>query len=107
MMSSTLKLVDFEWDEGNIFKVQRRFSIEEVEHFFHQNLLVKEDTRKSYSEKRYLAIGYSSFKKPMLVCFTFRGTKEDTKIRVISCRLMHKKEALNYEIFKKNFEKEI
>jgi hypothetical protein len=29
-----LEISEFEWDEGNIHKIRKRFKISEVEHFF-------------------------------------------------------------------------
>ncbi len=99
---TTAGVFSFEWDQGNIAKTQKRFPIEEVELFFNQTLDIKEDKKNSKVEQRFFAVGYSTFGKPMYVCFTIRGTREHPKIRVISCRLMHKKETLGYEIFQKN-----
>lgn len=93
----------FEWDAGNIAKIQKRLPLEEVELFFNQPLAVLEDKKNSKAEQRHIALGYSSSKRPMFVCFTIRGTTAHPKIRVISCRYMHKNEMRNYEIFKKSF----
>lgn len=93
----------FEWDAGNITKIQKRIPIDEVELFFNQALNVLEDKKNSKTERRHIAVGYSDNKRPMFVCFTIRGTTELPKIRVISCRYMHKKEMRNYESFKKSF----
>ena len=91
---------EFDWDEGNTHKIQARFTLEEIEAFFSQELLYAEDSRHSRQEPRELAIGKSTNGKDMYVCFTIRGNK----IRVISARYMRIKEVNKYEAFKKNKE---
>jgi hypothetical protein len=44
-------------------------------------------------EEQFLAVGYSSDRKPLFVVFTIRSNL----IRPISARYMHKKEVLNHE----------
>lgn len=92
----------FEWDTGNIAKIKKRISLEDVELFFNHPLTVLEDKKNSKAEQRHIAVGYSFSKRPMFVCFTIRGTTVHPKIRVISCRYMHKNEMRNYGIFKKS-----
>jgi uncharacterized DUF497 family protein len=94
-----IKDLEFDWDLGNIEKIQERFTIEEVEAFFDQNLLVLEDSTHSDREKRFIATGIGPGNKAMFVCFTLRLDK----IRVISVRFMKVKEAMKYEKFKKSF----
>ena len=96
----------FDWDNGNTKKVQSRLSINEVEVFFYQTLSVKADVEHSKTEPRFIAAGYSEKKKPMFVCFTFREIAGVLKIRVISARYMHKKEAKAYEVFKEEHKKD-
>ncbi len=91
----------FEWDEGNIGKILKRFPIEEIEEFFQQDLMIIPDPNHSKTEERFIAVGRGKSGKPMFVCFTFR----DTKIRVISARFMRPKEATKYEKFKETFKK--
>lgn len=89
--------MEFEWDDGNLFKILRRFELSTVEAFFHQELYVIEDKSHSLKENRLIAVGLGPNDKPMFVCYTIRGQK----IRVISARFMRLKEALKYEKFKK------
>ena len=90
---------EFEWDEGNLPKIQKRFKVSEVEKFFDQSLFMIEDKEHSMTENRFIAIGYGPLNKPMFVCFTFR----QNKIRVISARYMRAKEVAAYEKQKKEY----
>jgi uncharacterized DUF497 family protein len=94
-----LKDLEFDWDEGNLNKIQERFLIVEVEAFFDQTLFVIEDSSHSRYERRFIATGYGPNERAMFVCFTLRSNK----IRVISARYMRAKEAERYEKFKKKF----
>jgi uncharacterized DUF497 family protein len=94
-----MKNLEFDWDEGNIEKILRRFTIIEVEDFFGQTLHVIEDVVHSKIERRLIATGAGPNKRPMFVCFMLRSNK----IRVISARFMKAKEAEKYEKFKKDF----
>ena len=88
----------FDWDTGNIKKVQRHGpTINEIEEFFDQELLVFEDQKHSQTELRMIAAGQSRTKRPMFVAYTVRSTGELKFIRVISARYMHKKERKLYE----------
>jgi len=92
---------EFDWDEGNQSKIKSRFSIEDVEQFFAQDLYVIHDTAHSKNEDRMIAVGQGPNNKPMFVCYTLRGSK----IRVISARYMSIKEAKRYEAFKEKDQK--
>ena len=89
----------FEWDEGNQRHCQKHgFSLKQIEHFLQQdNLLVAPDVRHAMQEERYLAIGRAQMGKPMLVVFTIRKIDETVRLRPISARYMHEKEARKYE----------
>lgn len=89
--------LEFDWDEGNIHKVQLRFQLTEVESFFNQDLYLTPDTLHSASEARMIAIGLGPGGKNMMVCFTIRNAK----LRVISARYMKFKEVSKYEKAKK------
>ena len=89
--------MEFEWDEGNIKKVTSRFSIELLERFFQQDLIVVPDHVHSQIEPRYIAVGRGPDKRLMFVCYTVR----QDKIRLISASYMRPKEYLRYEKFKK------
>ena len=93
-------VVCFEWDQGNVAKIKQRFTLEEVEEFFSQEILVLEDKIHSSDEQRFIATGLGPKNKPMFVCFTLRSDK----MRVISARFMKVNEARKYEEFKKKYE---
>ena len=91
--------IEFEWDDGNQTKIEKRFSILQVEEFFNQELLIIKDVSHSVDEDRYIAVGVDSAHRAMFVCFTYRLHK----IRVISARMKRRKEHEKYKTFKKNF----
>ncbi len=89
-------IVGFDWDEGNTHKNEDKYSlkwtaIEEV--FFNELLLVVEDFKHSLNECRCVALGKNDFDDLVTVILTIR----ENKIRVISARLMSKKERIIYE----------
>jgi uncharacterized DUF497 family protein len=90
----------FDWDSGNISKIENRFSLAEVEQFFDQELMIIKDRGHSINEERFIAIGMGQKSKMMFSCFTIRNNK----IRVISARYMRRKEAEYYEKNKSKFE---
>ena len=94
-------IIGFDWDEGNIDKNEKKHDlkwqiIEEI--FFNKPLLVIEDEKHSANECRCFALGITDEKYQLFVVFT----KRQNKIRVISARLMNKKERNIYENFKNN-----
>jgi uncharacterized DUF497 family protein len=96
----------FDWDSANISKAQKHgITVNEIEEFFGQELLVTEDRKHSEKESRMIAAGLSRGKRPIFVAFTLRFRGELKFIRVISARYMHKKERELYESLKKTFEK--
>ena len=89
-------IVGFDWDEGNIHKNEDKHglkwtSIEEV--FFNEPLLIVEDFKHSLDECRCVALGKNDFDDLVTVIFTVRKNH----IRVISARIMSKKEREVYE----------
>jgi uncharacterized DUF497 family protein len=62
-----LKFEGFDWDEGNVSKISKRFELSEVEQFFLGTLFVLPDERHSESELRFLAVGEGPNQKPMFV----------------------------------------
>ena len=97
MKLSILIYDGFDWDEGNIAKIEARTTIEIVEGFFEQRLLIKEDARHSLSEERLIAMGYTPQGRCFLVAFTVRHKGSKKLIRPISARYTHKKEEAVYE----------
>ena len=89
-------IVGFEWDEGNIHKNEKKHGlkwaiIEEV--FFNEPLLIVEDSKHSLDECRCVALGKNNFGDLITVVFTVRLKH----IRVISARIMSKKERIIYK----------
>ncbi|MBI4009001.1 BrnT family toxin [Candidatus Roizmanbacteria bacterium] len=90
------EIAEFEWDESNIDKSYQKHGIspnEAEEIFLDENLLELEDLKHSQTEKRLVAIGFTSQKKLLFCAFTVRKNK----IRIISVRPVSKKERRLYE----------
>lgn len=88
----------FEWDKGNARKSVEKHSVSqsEVEQvFFNQPLLVVEDFKHSQQENRYHALGTTDDGRRLHITFTLRA--DNSLIRVISARDMHRKERVIYE----------
>lgn len=96
-MIDWLKIEGFDWDAGNTTKNEVHLvSLAESEQvFFNEPLLVLSDSKHSLSETRYHALGKTNDHRMLHITFTLRN--ENTKIRVISARDMHKKERAIYE----------
>ena len=94
-------ITGFEWDDGNIYKNERKHGIkwQEIEEvFFNEPLLIYKDIKHSQSECRCYVLGKTDENKKLFVVFT----KRNKKIRVISARKMNKKERDFYENYKRN-----
>jgi uncharacterized DUF497 family protein len=92
----------FDWDSGNILKVQKHgVAIDSVEEFFSRELFVLEDQIHSKNERRHIAVGITSENRNMFVVFTLRKRSKLLLIRPISARYTHKKETELYEKLKK------
>lgn len=90
------KIVEFEWDQGNINKSFQKHGIspnEAEEIFLDENILELEDVKHSQREKRLLALGVNLQKKLLFCSYTIRYNK----IRIISVRVANKKERRLYE----------
>ncbi|MCF6240429.1 MAG: BrnT family toxin [Bacteroidales bacterium] len=86
--------MDFEWDDkkNKINKEKHGIAFEDVIIAFEEeDMLVKEDTRKDYGEKRYIGIGKIS-DRVIVVVYTIRSSV----IRLISARKASKKEKIIY-----------
>lgn len=86
----------FEWDEGNIDKNWRKHKVtnkESEEVFADKRFIFGKDVKHSTKEPRYLIYGKSKSRKHLSLAFTFRNSK----IRIISSRLMSKKERTKYD----------
>lgn len=89
-------LIGFDWDAGNIVKNEKKHDLhyKEIEEiFFNEPLIVAEDYRHSESECRCFALGHTDDKKLLFVVFTTR----QKMIRIISARMMNRKERKIYE----------
>jgi uncharacterized DUF497 family protein len=91
------RITGFDWDDGNARKTEKHgvAQAEAEEVFFNQPLLILEDLRHRDQEARFHALGKTLDGRLLHVTFTLRG--DDTLIRVISARNMHRKEKSVYE----------
>lgn len=88
----------FDWDAGNERKSLEKHSVSRFEAeqvFFNLPLLVLSDQKHSQDEVRYHALGKSDDGRLLHITFTLRS--DNTLIRVISARDMHRKERKVYE----------
>ncbi len=86
----------FDWDEGNREKNWEKhlISYKEAEEVFEDIYsYTSEDIKHSQREKRYQILGLTKINNKLSVIFTVRKSK----IRIISARLMNKKEKTKYE----------
>ena len=91
------RITGFDWDDGNARKNEKHgvAQAEAEEVFFNQPLLMLEDQRHRDQEARFHALGTTLDGRFLHVTFTLRG--DNTLIRVISARDMHRKEKSVYE----------
>ena len=88
----------FDWDRGNQTKCHEHgVSIAEIESVFRRPVSLLPDHRHSQTEERHKAIGTSVTGRHILVVFTLRLRGDETLIRPISARYMHRKEIRHYE----------
>ena len=86
----------FQWDEGNIDKNLIKHNVENWECeqvFFNRPLLVLDDPKHSVSEKRWAGFGKTDADRFLVVIFT----KRNNLIRIISARVMNKRERKFYD----------
>jgi uncharacterized protein len=96
-MIDLAQIVGFDWDAGNARKNEKHgvSQSEAEEMFFNQPLLLLEDERHSEQQVRFHALGKTNEGRKLHITFTLR--QDDTPIRVISARDMHRKERTIYE----------
>lgn len=90
------KIKGFEWDKGNQKKswLKHNINYKEAEEIFKDEFLyVSEDIKHSQVEKRYHALGISKLDNMLAVVFTLRKPK----LRIISARVMNKREKIKYK----------
>ena len=86
----------FQWDEGNVNKNLYKHNVENWEceqFFFNEPLIILNDPKHSYAEKRWAAFGKTDAGRMLTLIFTKRGIS----IRVVSARDMKRKERMFYE----------
>ena len=90
-------IVGFDWDAGNARKNEGHgvSSAEAEQVFFNSPLLLLSDLKHSEAELRFHALGRSNEDRRLHITFTLR--ERGTLIRVISARVMHRKERVVYE----------
>ena len=92
------QVTGFDWDDGNSRKSEEKHDVSQSEAeqlFFNQPLLLLEDHKHSHAENRYHALGTTDDERFLHVTFTLRTSR--TLIRIISARVMHRKERKIYE----------
>jgi|SRR5579863_1293899 len=92
------RIEGFDWDDGDSRKSVDKHDVSQTEAeqvFFNEPLLVVEDTRHSGREARFHALGQTDARRLLHLTFTLRH--DDSLIRVISARPMHRKERSRYE----------
>ena len=96
MVDST-QITGFDWDDGNSRKNDKHgvTAAEAEQVFFNDPLLVLADSAHSQSEPRHHALGKTDGGRRLHITFTLR--LDNSKIRVISARDMHRKERGIYE----------
>lgn len=88
----------FQWDEDNSTKCRKHgVSLAEIEFVLSHDFAVSPDVVHSETECRLQAIGQTEKGRYLFIVFTLRQHEEDTLIRPISARYMHKKEVAAYE----------
>jgi len=93
-------VVGFDWDEGNKNKNSQKHGISNTECeqiFFNEPLVILDDAKHSQKERRYAAFGFTDENRKLTIIFTMRFNR----IRIISARLMSKKERAFYGEFVK------
>jgi hypothetical protein len=85
----------FDWDEGNSHKPAKHgVTMKEAEEtFFDPRARVQDDVSHSLAETRWWLWGGTTRRRLLKIAFTVR----ERKIRIISARVMNKKERAFYE----------
>ncbi|MBU4332279.1 BrnT family toxin [Patescibacteria group bacterium] len=90
------KLIQFQWDKGNLDKNFHKHGITNTECeeiFFDDKRKISKDIFHSNKEPRYILLGQTKVKRLLYTVFTIRNNK----IRIISSRDINKKERKLYE----------
>lgn len=88
-----MKISSFDWDEGNLFKLQKHnVPMAAIENFFTTtDFKIVSDEKHFMVEPRFIAFG-KYLERQLYIVFTFRSFQGILKIRVISARYASKKE---------------
>jgi hypothetical protein len=88
----------FDWDAANRDKCQKHgVSIAEIESLFRLIVSIAPDPRHSRDEERFKAIGSTEAGRNVFVAFTLRRRGDETFVRPVSARYMHRREVKSYE----------
>lgn len=89
--------ITFQWDKGNKDKNVKKHNVsnQEAEEAFinEPKFLLSDEKHSSEEETRHMLWGRTNYNRFITVIFTIRAEK----VRIISCRDMHKKERREYE----------
>ena len=86
--------MQFDWDDGNSAKCEKHgLTRAGIEAFFPSEPRVAPDPLHSATEQRFIAVDPMPDGRPAFVDFCWRGDK----IRPVSARYMHDREARRYE----------
>jgi len=97
-MINWTKIIGFDWDKGNFRKSAEKHNVTQSEAeqiYFNQPLVILADEKHSCSEPRFHALGKIDDARLLHITFTLRSN--ETLVRVISARDIHKKERGVYE----------
>jgi uncharacterized DUF497 family protein len=92
------QITGFDWDVGNSRKSADKHDVSQAEAegvFFNDPLIIVEDTKHSEREPRLNALGKTAQNRLLQITFTLR--QNETLLRVISARDMHRRERRAYE----------
>jgi uncharacterized DUF497 family protein len=89
-----MKISSFDWDDGNKEKLKKhQVPLESIEDFFASSKFhIISDQGHSFNETRFVAFGTHE-ERYLFIVFTFRAQAGILKIRVISARYFHTREA--------------
>jgi uncharacterized DUF497 family protein len=97
-MIDLARIEGFDWDDGNSRKSVDKHGVSQAEAeqvFLNEPLLLLDDAKHSGEEPRFHALGQTDEGRLLHISFTLRA--ENRRIRVISARVMHRKERERYE----------
>ena len=85
----------FNWDDGNLTTCQKHgLTRTEIEYALSHNARFAADPDHSLTEQRFIAVSRTAEGRSVFVAFCWR----DEKLRPISARYMHQKEALRHAL---------